>query len=153
MHMARVPPLLGFFWLRLHLLSPKLRSRDLRQEGLRGPHLGPESLWAGTAPLDQKIPGVLSRGARVASTSSPALYIPSLQVGIGMPSLLDCSVEVRWNDAPRSWGWTPVPSTVSQMSCSQFTWVKKTKNKDGSPSCFLLTCEASSRRALGSPPD
>ena len=54
--------------------------------------------------LDQKIPGVLSRGAPVASISPPALYIPSLRAGIGTSSLLDCSVEVRWNDAPHGAG-------------------------------------------------
>lgn len=44
-----------------------------------------------------------------------------------MDSLLDPSVEVRWNNAPRSWGSTPGPSTVSWMLFSQFTWVKKKK--------------------------
>lgn len=91
--------------------------------------------------------GCLAEELLLPQRPSPALYIPSLQAGIGMPSLLDCSVEVGWNDAPQSWGWTPVPSTLSQMSCSQFTWVKKTKHKDGPPSRFLFPCEASSRAA------
>lgn len=85
-----------FFWPRLHLSSPKLRSQDLRQEGLRGPHLGPWNPWAGTAPSGPEDPRVLSRGAPAASISPSALYTPSFRAGIGMPCLLDCSVEVRW---------------------------------------------------------
>lgn len=71
-----------------------------------------------------------------------------------MTSLLGCSVEGRWNEAPTELGVdTCTPSTVSRLSFSQFTWVKKTKNKDGAPSCFFLACEASSTTNLGAPPD
>lgn len=145
-----------FFWPRLHLSSPKLRSRDLRQKGLRGPHLGPWSLWAGQLLLDQKIPGVLSRGTPAASISPPALYTPSFRAGIGMPCLLDCSVEVRWNDAPTELGMDTYafycqPDVMFSIYVGQNK--TKQKNKDGSPSCFLSTCEASSRTALGAPPD
>lgn len=55
-----------------------------------------------------------------------------------MTSLLGCSVEGRWNEAPMELGVdTCTPSTVSRLSFSQFTWVKKTKKQGWGTILFL----------------
>lgn len=71
-----------------------------------------------------------------------------------MTSLLGCSVEGRWNEAPMELGVdTCTPSTVSRLSFSQFTWVKKTKKQGWGTILFLSGLRGFLHYSSRAPPD
>lgn len=148
MHMACVHPLLGLFLGEAPSLVCKAEVSGPEAGRPKGTSswaivpLGWNSSWTRRSQgclaeelLLPRLPHLLSTSLLCRQVSARPLYLIALWKSGGTMS--------------QSCGWTLVPSTVSQMSCSQFTWVKKTKNKDGPPSCFLFTCEASSRAAPG----
>lgn len=92
-----------------------------RQEGLRGHSpSGPEQLLVGCSAeeiLLPRLPRLLSTSLLCRQVLAPPLYLIALRKSGGM-------VTHGAGDGHQ-------PSTVSQTPFSQFTWVKKTKHKDG----------------------
>lgn len=92
-----------------------------RQEGLRGHSpSGPEQLLVGCSVeeiLLPRLPRLLSTSLLCRQVLAPPLYLIALRKSGGM--------------VPHGAGDGHQPSTVSQTPFSQFTWVKKTKHKDG----------------------
>lgn len=131
--------------------APSPRSRELRQAGLRGPYLGPQSLSGSERLfLDQWVPGCLAEELLLPRLT-PLLPTSLLCKQVSrMTSLLDCSVEGRWNEAPMELGVdTCTFYCQPAVVFLSLRGSKKQKNKDGAPSCFFLACEASSTTALG----